>query len=1121
MATLSRWRSNADEFQGQSQIAEAAILSQLSEVPDEVLVVKDLDSNLLKLYNSLILEDDDNENTLNCIKQNAVQMVDDLYKKYSIVLKTSCLKKKILLLGMKILPDGIICVSTSDEVKSVKSMKKFGEYEGLFCSPKQVKENYYGCDAISLCTLTEDIKYVVFLSSLFEVQNNNTRPFLTKISSVLNDIQRCIHHQKQSLMHYATSTIFSKLLTENYEAFSRSKSKYLNLDNDSNDNTFFDEDTSSDEDVEDATMYQNQVVPFQVVDEVEKNFQYLLKKPVKISGFKIGMEILLNATNRLKLRREGSQLRQRKLIYRHYLDYNEDNQLKCKHCNCSEAHHPIKIVSLRKDHAFRPKVVVECGKDKDVNTFAWVKLEETTSLGRKCANSEISSFVNFIINTQHPMYDLCSRYKDALTKELTNVVNEIRLPVIDRKRSETLYGPVNAFQNGIFVCKTCHFYTYDEFCELHDLHNIFPHIITHYSDEWFFYEQYMSQLKGKKISSETKRPKKFCFENYVPNLICTKCGLHQFCHKRHCKNPEFKILQCDTCHKFCRYDSTSLHGVVAYEDDERFPPCSCFEMNDIPQCFSIDVPKAISNIKTPFLDCVLDNQFDNEDHPDYKSYLGIYFWLFVCGGYFILPLSQGSWEIIPAIFGEAGSGKSLFLSALTSLVPPDKVGCLSSNAQATFGLENLISENGLQRKYAVYETSGSFKIPCQQFQSMASRESISINRKNKVSFITTWYESGFFIGNIKPHWSDTNGALRRRLIQFQFKKKVHETDAKLKQRIRTAALLFKSCIAYKFASKFFGSANLLDVNKFSHRDMNHHVGKKLLPPSLILWNQQLLDELSPLTNLLNNPMQMMKDRSTPMPCFIDRRRLLSPNQKVYTRLLDIKDAFNMFKRGSNKWKNSANVDFEPDLYTSIFKNFGLEIRKCLKEYPPGSGQQCEYNYVFGIGKTLEWPDAYRENQLITHEANQSESQVEIELSPEQIIYNYFDNFVEQIKETDGTNFESKIKVLTKNVTDFKGQILLRIKHLKNQASLVNISQEHIKDGIFQLANYDNDKCIGFLIDLLNQVYETRNSSIGSTLSERMHDLYNNHKHFKRMYCNQLEDSDMDVSEEETEEIEDL
>ena len=595
-----------------------------------------------KLLSDFIFLQNDADVDGNVVKEKVLGMIQMLCQKYLKIERELSIEAKIKLYGLKF-ENGIVYINTSENVKDNAKVVSQKEYKGLFHFPVEVKNTYYGADAIALSNLSKDSKYVVFLQALSNIEVPGRRYLDSSIADVLRNIQRMIYHEEKMLLHYCSSMAFSKHLSQAYNDFDRAKRKYLSSI------TYGDSEEDEDDDDEslDSFEYQYDVVPYDAVDEVEGSFPFLLRKPVKVSPFIVGMNILLDAASRYQLRKEGAELRQRKMIYTFFLEKNDNDELVCEHCRCTESQHPIHQVAARKDHAFVPEVLIK-GTEKNVNSFAWVKFEKDSLLHQKAPLSDIQGFVNYIINTSHPMYSVLVRLKDPFVKELINCTNESRLPSVQRQKSEDQYGPINAFKNGIFICMECKFFTYDEFETLQE-QGLYKDMISHYSDEWFFIERYEKQIKGRPLChSSLNRPAKFRFENFVPNLHCLNCGMHQFNHKKICKQPDFSVLKCKLCQGFCQYDNNSVSGVVPFENDN-FKACVCSKNKIEPNCYILDVPKGIEAVDTPFIDSVFDEQF--LEHDDYKQYLGIYFWVFVLGGYFILPLNKSnSWEIIPGNF---------------------------------------------------------------------------------------------------------------------------------------------------------------------------------------------------------------------------------------------------------------------------------------------------------------------------------------------------------------------------------------------------------------------------------------------------------------------------------------
>ena len=101
-----------------------------------------------------------------------------------------------------------------------------------------------------------------------------------------------------------------------------------------------------------------------------------------------------------------------------------------------------------------------------------------------------------------------------------------------------------------------------------------------------------------------------------------------YLHQENCSNPDFCELRCVTCAKLIKPD-----GFTSINNDD---VCSCKEPVD----HHIEVSKGILNVSTPFLDGLFHDQFGHLN--DFMQNEGIMYWMYVCGGHFLLPKSEST-----------------------------------------------------------------------------------------------------------------------------------------------------------------------------------------------------------------------------------------------------------------------------------------------------------------------------------------------------------------------------------------------------------------------------------------------------------------------------------------------
>ena len=185
--------------------------------------IKTIDDNLLR---SFIFLQSDADVDGNVVKEKVLGMIQMLCQKYLKIETEFSIEAKIKSYGLEF-DNGVVYINTSDNVKNNASVVIQKEYKGLFHFPVEVKNTYYGADAIALSNLSKDSKYVVFLQALSNIEVPGRRYLDSSIADVLRNIQRMIYHEEKMLMHYCSSMVFSKHLSQAYNDFDRAKGSIL------------------------------------------------------------------------------------------------------------------------------------------------------------------------------------------------------------------------------------------------------------------------------------------------------------------------------------------------------------------------------------------------------------------------------------------------------------------------------------------------------------------------------------------------------------------------------------------------------------------------------------------------------------------------------------------------------------------------------------------------------------------------------------------------------------------------------------------------------------------------------------------------------------------------------
>ena len=194
-----------------------------------------------------------------------------------------------------------------------------------------------------------------------------------------------------------------------------------------------------------------------------------------------------------------------------------------------------------------------------------------------------------------------------------------------------------------------------------------------------------------------------------------------------------------------------------------------------------------------------------------------------------------SWQVIFFLRGVAGSGKSTLLKLLGDFYPPERVGSLMSDAQTTFSDEHIIHCLVVLAMDADSTTTWSRT----RFNSYASGEVISVNRKNKLSIAHVWAAHLFLASNGWPSFEDAAGNVARRFVIVLFEQVLKSTDTFMftKLKLELPNLLLKCVLVYHDNIKKYGKVSLWDNKPMSKQ--------KILPDVIWRARREFLAHSSP------------------------------------------------------------------------------------------------------------------------------------------------------------------------------------------------------------------------------------------------------------------------------------
>ena len=290
------------------------------------------------------------------------------------------------------------------------------------------------------------------------------------------------------------------------------------------------------------------------------------------------------------------------------------------------------------------------------------------------------------------------------------------------------------------------------------------------------------------------------------------------------------------------------------------------------------------DIPTPHFDTVLNYQGLEKEVCN---------WAYVMGGRLCYDVGDlDCWQVIPFFKGIARSGKSTLInSVFKRFYENEDVGTLGNNIERKFGL-SAIKDSFM---FIAPEIKGDLALEQAEFQSIVSGESVSIAVKNKTAVSVEWSVPGVLGGNEVPNWKDNSGSVLRRILPWNFTKKVQEADPHLDKKLNKElpVILLKCVRAYLDYS-----------NKFRDRDIWN-----VVPEYFKIIQKQVAMVASTLHNFLESTSIKFGEE------------LFVP-QKLFVQV------FNQHCQANNLGKHK----FHPDFYVGPFSSRNIEVRNEVVTY---------------------------------------------------------------------------------------------------------------------------------------------------------------------------------------------
>jgi len=288
--------------------------------------------------------------------------------------------------------------------------------------------------------------------------------------------------------------------------------------------------------------------------------------------------------------------------------------------------------------------------------------------------------------------------------------------------------------------------------------------------------EHLSNCKDMQFSEIKKNRNYWSFSNgiFAGKLINSKSGDY-FC-------------------KFFPYDTTEFNCIDPCVVSSKFIDLPFNkELMDIPDWY---------DISTPHFQSILDYQ---KFEPDVCK------WMYVMGGRLCFDVGEmDGWQVIPFLKGVAMSGKSTIITKVfKKFYDSEDVRTLSNNIERKFGLSSIY--DGFM--FIAPEVKGDMCLEQAEFQSLVSGEDVSLARKYEKAKSIEWKTPGILAGNEIPNWKDNSGSVLRRILPFNFSKKVMDADPMLDEKLNKElpAIMLKCIKGYLEYSRMYSEKDIWNV----------------------------------------------------------------------------------------------------------------------------------------------------------------------------------------------------------------------------------------------------------------------------------------------------------------------
>ena len=270
-----------------------------------------------------------------------------------------------------------------------------------------------------------------------------------------------------------------------------------------------------------------------------------------------------------------------------------------------------------------------------------------------------------------------------------------------------------------------------------------------------------------------------------------------------------------------------------------------------------------------------------------------------------------SFQIVPYLWGMAGTGKGTLISIIEQLYDRNDVGLLVGPMEQTFGLATVGKDKNV---FLCPEVTSKFSMDQSDFNVICEGGFVKMAVKNKTATDERWRAPGLMAGNIALPFRNTHNNIGRRVPTFKFHKAPVDVISDMRKRIsgELPSILIKCNKAYRGVMEEFGRS--VGIWKILQTVAGDYFSAQV---------NEMLNSGDVVGSFLESSTVEFGDFYVP--------------EKEFKATLFVHCEENGFKRPT--WK--------AELYSGAFIHKKLKSEMCVREWPIGSGNESLQPFIIG------------------------------------------------------------------------------------------------------------------------------------------------------------------------------